>query len=237
MVCVRCGKELENEHGPCLFCGTYQYPLCLEAPRKQRSRLLTVLTAAVLAIICILMILLIMPHNKPTSVNTGPDDSTVSSACFHIEDGALTFDRRKYHGERILIVPAYVGNNAVTCISARCFREVTGITTVLLPNSITDIGDGAFEGCSALRGVLLPEGIRTVGENAFNGCSSLESIFVPLSLNTVGIDAFENCPKLSYIFYNGFYDTWLEMYGKMITPFTWVSCLDGDYRHASNQMP
>jgi len=73
--------------------------------------------------------------------------------------------------------------------------------------------------------------VEFIGTDAFRGCRSLESVYIPTGLSSIGGGAFADCPKLTYIFYNGLYEEWSNIYHDVITPFTWVICWDGEYRH------
>lgn len=212
----------------------YEYPLCLPAPRRRHKWLPALILAVMFALGCVTFYLIPMGNAAQPPSNGDASEETVSDSCFLVSNGVLSFDLRKYNGEPILVIPAFVGDEKVTAISDECFRGVTGFTTLLLPNTVTQIGAHAFADCTDLRGVLVPEGVASIGEGAFYGCSKLESVYMPLSVSRIGANAFEGCPRLLYIFYNGFYHTWIDMYDQFITPYTWVMCLDGDFLHGAN---
>lgn len=203
----------------------YCAPLCLPAPKPMIRKLPWLVLALMFLLGSITYALIPM---------TAAESGSLPPSCFRVEDGVLYFDRRYYEPEPVLIIPPVVDGQNVTEIADECFRDLTGFTTVLLPNTITRIGDHAFAGCSELRGALLPEGVLSVGEGAFSGCEALESLYIPMSVSSIGWDAFEDCPRLVYIFFNGFHSNWMQMYDQFITPFTWVMCLDGEFQHAAN---
>lgn len=84
-------------------------------------------------------------------------------------------------------------------IGTNCFRDLTKLLTVKLPNTIKQIGKCAFEGCSNLQSITMYEGIETICQNAFWGCSQLKSVTLPNGLITIGGSAFWNCSALENV--------------------------------------
>lgn len=55
-----------------------------------------------------------------------------------------------------LWIPSYIGDVAVTSISASAFANHLEVTKVVVPDSVTSIGVGAFKGCVAIEDITLP---------------------------------------------------------------------------------
>ena len=64
----------------------------------------------------------------------------------------------------------YLGNN--------CFRNMTALKAVELPETLSSIGFYSFWDCSSLTNIHLPESVRQIGYQAFGYCSSLNKIYV-----------------------------------------------------------
>ena len=54
-------------------------------------------------------------------------------------------------------IPDMIGNLTVTDIGYEAFRDCTGVTRVVIPNSVTSIGDWAFVSCYSLASVVIPD--------------------------------------------------------------------------------
>ena len=53
-------------------------------------------------------------------------------------------------------IPSVHEGLPVTSIGQYAFRECSGLTSVIIPDSVTRIGDSAFSGCSSLESITLP---------------------------------------------------------------------------------
>lgn len=151
--------------------------------------------------------------------------------CFELTGGAVRFIPSKYDGGTVLVIPDEIGGKTVTEIADYGFANCDNITTIILPNHLKTIGSYAFNGCNDLRGVYLPESVQEIGRGAFNWCVSLEAVSISTGVKTIGADAFDGCASLMYFFYSGTYEEWVALYNEYVTPFTYVSCTDGDYYH------
>lgn len=154
-----------------------------------------------------------------------------SDDCFEITGEGLVFLAERYDGGAVLVIPEQIDGVPVTAIAPEGFINCQGVTTLILPDTLENIGASAFAGCADLRGIWLPDNVRSVGENAFRDCIGLEAVSVPAGTEYIGTDAFTGCAKLLYFFYDGMYEDWLELYNEYVTPFTSVTCQDGDYYH------
>ena len=121
-------------------------------------------------------------------------DFMVGGLCYNFNDDStsvtLTYETEDYpHYTNLnaaLIIPpsvTYNGNTySVISIDQDAFRECSGLTSVIIPNSVKTIGWGAFSSCTSLTSVFLPSSVETLGygtnNNAFWGCKGLISIIV-----------------------------------------------------------
>lgn len=80
-----------------------------------------------------------------------------------------------------------------------CFRDLTKLVTVKLPNTIKSIGYSAFRGCQNLQSVTMYEGIETINSYAFQECTQLKSITLPSGLVSIDYYAFAYCYALENI--------------------------------------
>ena len=97
-------------------------------------------------------------------------------------------------------VPSKASNGLkITSIGEQAFRDCTGLTSVVIPNSVTSIGGGAFYGCTRLTSVSIPNSVTSIGSGAFYGCTSLTSVSIPNSVTSIGINAFYNCESLTSV--------------------------------------
>lgn len=152
-------------------------------------------------------------------------------ACFRMTAEGIEFLPGKYDGGKVLVIPAEVDGKPVTAIAPYGFSGCTGVSTVILPDTLETIGEYAFAGCEELRGIWFPDSMRRIGEGAFRDCIGLESVAVQSGMESIGQDAFTGCARLFYFFYDGSYEQWLKLYNEFVTPYTSVTCLDGDYYH------
>ena len=113
-------------------------------------------------------------------------------------------------GENVEHIPAYICDdmsgltsieipNSVTSIGDGAFDGCTGLTSITIPNSVTSIGDYAFEDCIGLSSVTIPNSVTSIGNSAFEGCSSLTSVTIPESVRSIGNSAFYGCGSLTSV--------------------------------------
>lgn len=94
---------------------------------------------------------------------------------------------------------SYTKHYVVTEVGENAFRDCTGLTGIVLPNSITKISKNAFYGCSGLTNVTIPSGVNTIGMSAFGNCTGLTSIILPNSVMTMDANTFYGCTSLASV--------------------------------------
>ena len=144
--------------------------------------------------------------------------STTITGCNKSAKGAIT-------------MPSKIDGMPVTSIGDWAFRDCTGLTSIMIPNSVTSIGNGTFNGCSSLTSITIPDSVTSIGYyafwdcsgltsitipnsvtsirgNAFAGCTGLTSIAIPNSVTSIGDWAFDGCTGLKDVYYTGSKDEW-----------------------------
>ena len=78
-------------------------------------------------------------------------------------------------------------------ITTYAFEGMSGLSSVILPDSVRSIGTYAFQDCSNLTSINIPYGVTSIETKTFNGCVSLTEIIIPDSVTSIAYDAFDNC--------------------------------------------
>ncbi len=81
------------------------------------------------------------------------------------------------------------GTTGITSIGTNAFGYAHSLQSITLPNSLTSIGASAFN-MSGLTSITIPDSVTSIGEEAFSGNYSLQSITLPDSLTSIGPSAF-----------------------------------------------
>ncbi len=81
----------------------------------------------------------------------------------------------------------------MTVITTYAFEGMSGLSSVILPDTVTSIGTYAFQNCSNLKSINIPDGVTSITTNTFNGCVSLTEITIPDSVTTIDSSAFSGC--------------------------------------------
>ena len=102
----------------------------------------------------------------------------------------------EYSGD--IIIPEKVKGNdgveyVVTSLSASCFKDCSGLTSITIPSSVTSLSDHCFEWCSGLTSITIPSSVTSLGQSCFSNCSGLTSITIPSSVTSLGVSCFSNC--------------------------------------------
>ena len=109
-------------------------------------------------------------------------------------------------------VPSNIDGRDVVEISARAFRQCSGLTALRIPNTVIAIGESALEGTQLLSNhaaglvvidgclfgvkgscsedLVLPSGVRVVADSAFECYDELRSVSLPSSLRVIGRRSF-----------------------------------------------
>ena len=114
----------------------------------------------------------------------------------------------KYSGD--IIIPEKVKGNdgveyVVTSLSASCFKDCSGLTSITIPSSVTSLGASCFSVCSGLTSITIPSSVTSLGESCFEWCSGLTSITIPSSVTSLGWNCFSGCKKLETVYFEGKY--------------------------------
>ena len=62
--------------------------------------------------------------------------------------------------------------------------------------TITEIPDYAFKDMSGITGMIIPDTIKKIGKEIFEGCTNLKDVQLPSSVETISDTAFANCDTL-----------------------------------------
>ena len=139
----------------------------------------------------------------------GRDDiiigTTASMPWFKIdENGAISFNEKKYKGAAEIIVPDVFDNQLVMAVADKGFFYAP-FESIILPPSVKRIEAQGFFACSSLRSITLPDEVEFIGEKAFEDCTVLESITLSAKLKEIGAASFRNCNALrEIVFPEGF---------------------------------
>lgn len=82
-----------------------------------------------------------------------------------------------WYSYRSQITSLEIGSGA-TIIGMNSFYNLTGLTTVDIPDTVQGIGGGAFEACTGLTSVTIGKQVNSIGVKAFAACSNLTGIWV-----------------------------------------------------------
>ena len=77
-----------------------------------------------------------------------------------------------------------------------CFRDCSGLTSIVISDSVTSLGVWCFYNCSGLTSVFIPDSVTTLKGSCFDGCSGLTSIIIPDSVTNLRTYCFYECSSL-----------------------------------------
>jgi hypothetical protein len=99
---------------------------------------------------------------------------------------------KKYKGSsRQIVIPSEIQGVPVVEIGYGSF-SLTGVITVVIPDSIQKIGSYSFSFCKRLQYIKLPSGLRSIPEGCFKGCESLNYFIIPETITCIESSAFAN---------------------------------------------
>lgn len=78
------------------------------------------------------------------------------------------------------------------------FTNMTGLTTVMLPDNLVTIKAAAFNGCTNLKTINLANSITKLESYVFRNCSKLELTALPADLVTILDYVFEKCSAVTF---------------------------------------
>ena len=89
-------------------------------------------------------------------------------------------------------------------IGTNAFQNITGVTSVVIPNTVEFIWSNAFENCTDLASVTLSENpaLTNIYGSTFKNCTSLTSITIPANITKINEYAFSGCTKLTKVTLN-----------------------------------
>jgi uncharacterized protein YjbI with pentapeptide repeats len=99
----------------------------------------------------------------------------------------------------VFYIPPYINGLDVAELSNNVFKDKTGFTSFVLPNTLTSIYTSAFEGCTGLTTINLPSSLTYLADSAFKGCTSLTSISIPDKITNLKANLFNNCTSLETV--------------------------------------
>ena len=93
----------------------------------------------------------------------------------------------------------YIGGNLVTTVNPTtattsignyAFANITGITSVAIPDSVTALGHSCFCACSNLVDVSFGTGLTSLPQSCLRACSSLSAITIPGNIESIASHCF-----------------------------------------------
>ena len=85
-----------------------------------------------------------------------------------------------------IVIPAVIGDKAVTGIATGAFQNCGG-SCVVLPNIMKTVEDGAFQNCN-LETLVLFDNIETISDAAFTDCNQLKTLYINAIEKPFGFD-------------------------------------------------
>ena len=101
---------------------------------------------------------------------------------YAVKDGMLTEIPRE---EKILRIPAKVGEEAVQGIADALMEKLRVVEDVYVPGNIRILPTNFLRFCQNLKSVHLDMGVEEIGEGAFMTCPELQTIDIPASVKII----------------------------------------------------
>lgn len=105
-----------------------------------------------------------------------------------------------------LTISKTTGSGKIGCYASDYPRAPWGGfrgTTLIIEEGVTEIGTYAFYEMSGLTSVSLPNSLTRIRNSAFNNCDGLESITIPGNVGKLGSETFVNCDSLTSVTFAG----------------------------------
>lgn len=176
---------------------------------------------------------------------------------YNTDKSSIFYD---YRGQ----VTSIVVNEGVTYLGQGLFRYLEA-ETVTLPNSLTEIGQYCFRQMSKLVEIVIPENVASIGNacfikdtslkkveikstklsnldtKVFESCTALAEITIPASVNSIATNTFNKTDKLTTINFGGNIEAWENLLkndtaGHLKKATIFVACSDGNYVYGSGKV-
>lgn len=98
--------------------------------------------------------------------------------------------------DKALVITSVTIPETITSIGESAFSNCTGLQSIRIPNTVTTVGQSAFQNCTSLIGVALGEKMTAISNSMFDGCESLRSISIPDNVKSIGEESFRSCTNL-----------------------------------------
>ena len=86
---------------------------------------------------------------------------------YTVSNGKATISRTDSSLSGNVTIPSKLGGYPVTAIGSSAFKNLTGIKSVIIPDSVTSIGIYAFKDCTGLTSITIPDSVTSIGHWAF----------------------------------------------------------------------
>lgn len=95
-----------------------------------------------------------------------------------------------------LTIPDEVDGYPVVGLTGSLFKNNTGLTKVVVPESVTTLGTYVFSGCTELVSAEIQGAVTSMGTYTFNGCTKLEKVILGEGCTTLSNYMFKGCTAL-----------------------------------------
>ena len=102
-----------------------------------------------------------------------------------------------------VVIPDIIEDCTVDIIGLTAFNNMSGITSITLPDTVRQIEDSAISFCEDLASVELNDGLMIIGDNCFAANTALTEVTIPASVCYIGQYAFDSCSSLESVTFKG----------------------------------
>ncbi len=107
------------------------------------------------------------------------------------DDTALVYDCDT-DAEGVISIKDSINGYPVVSIGSAAFKDCTGITGIIIPDSIINIENKAFYNCTGIADITIPSSVVSIGIYAFYNCAGLADITISDIVTNIGVSAFED---------------------------------------------